>query len=92
MGAQLSIDLGCLVCHSIDGSAGLGPTWAGLAGSTVSLADGSTVTATASYIQESIVAPDAKIVAGYGAGVMQNNYGGLSAEELTALVAYISSR
>ncbi len=92
MGAQLSIDLGCLVCHSIDGSAGLGPTWAGLAGSTRSLADGSTVTATASYIQESIVAPDAKIVAGYSAGVMQNNYGGLSAEELTALVAYISSR
>ena len=92
LGAQLATDLGCLVCHSIDGSAALGPTWAGLAGSTVSLDDGSTVTATASYIRESIVAPDAKIVAGYTAGVMQNNYSGLSDEELTALVAYISSR
>jgi hypothetical protein len=58
----------------------------------VSLADGSSVTATASYIQESIVAPDAKIVAGFNAGVMQNNYSGLTADELTALVAYISSR
>jgi cytochrome c2 len=92
VGAQLATDLGCRVCHSTDGSAGLGPTWADLAGSTVALVDGSTVTATASYIRESIVAPDAKIVAGFSAGVMQNNYSGLSADELTALVAYISSR
>lgn len=92
MGSQLATDLGCRVCHSTDGSAALGPSWAGLGGSTVTLEDGSTVTATASYIQESIVAPDAKIVAGYSAGVMQNNYSGLSADELTALVAYISSR
>lgn len=92
LGSQLATDLGCRVCHSTDGSAALGPTWAGLAGSTVALSDGSTVTATAGYLQESILAPDAKIVAGYSAGVMQNNYGGLSADELTALVAYISSR
>lgn len=88
----MATDLGCRVCHSSDGSVGLGPSWAGLGGSTVTLEDGSTVTANATYIEESIVAPDAKIVAGYTAGVMQNNYGGLSADELAALVAYILSR
>jgi mono/diheme cytochrome c family protein len=91
LGSELATDLGCRVCHSSDGAVGLGPTWAGLGGSTVTLDDGTTVTANASYIQESIVAPDAKIVAGYSAGVMQNNYGDLSADDLAALVAYISS-
>ena len=88
----MATDLGCRNCHSTDGSSGLGPTWSGLAGSTVTLEDGSTVTATAGYIRESIVNPDAKIVAGFAAGLMQNNYSGLSGEELDALVAYISSQ
>jgi cytochrome c oxidase subunit 2 len=68
----------------------LGPSWAGLAGSTVSLADGSTVTATAGYIAESIRSPDAKIVEGFPAGLMQTV--GFTDEEIQALVAYISSR
>ena len=88
----MAVSLGCGNCHSVDGSEGLGPTWAGLAGSTVTLDDGSTVTATAGYIEESIRNPDAKIVAGFTAGLMQNNYGSLSGDEIAALVAYVASR
>ena len=88
----MAVSLGCGNCHSVDGSVGLGPTWAGLAGSTVTLDDGSTVTATAGYIEESIRNPDAKIVAGFTAGLMQNNYGSLSGHEIAALVAYVASR
>lgn len=91
-GGELATSLGCRNCHSTDGAVGLGPSWAGLAGSTVSLADGSSVTATAGYIEESILNPDTKIVEGFPAGLMQNNYGGLSGDEITALVAYIASR
>jgi len=36
---------GCRSCHSIDGSTGTGPTWKGLAGSSVKLTTGRTVTA-----------------------------------------------
>ena len=90
LGADLATNLGCRNCHSTDGSVGLGPSWAGLAGSSVPLADGSTITATGSYLAESIRSPDAKIVAGFAPGVMQ--VVGLSDEEVQALVAYISSR
>ena len=90
MGSELATDRGCRNCHSVDGSTGLGPTWSGLAGSSVELADGSTVTATAGYIAESIRSPDAKIVAGFAPGLMQVI--SLSDEEIQALVAYISSR
>jgi cytochrome c oxidase subunit 2 len=56
---------GCKACHSIDGSAGVGPTWKGLYGSQVKLDDGTTVTADNTYIIESIRNPGAKIVAGF---------------------------
>ena len=90
MGSELATNLGCRNCHSVDGSVGLGPSWDGLAGSTVSLTDGSTVTASSSYIAESIRSPDAKIVAGFTAGLMQVT--SLTDEEVLALVAYINSR
>ena len=61
-----------------------------LAGSSVPLADGNTVTATTGYIAESIRSPDAKIVAGFTPGLMQ--VVSLTDEEIQALVAYISSR
>ncbi|MCP3997827.1 MAG: cytochrome c [bacterium] len=86
----MATDRGCRNCHSTDGSSGLGPTWAGLGGSSVELTDGTTVTATAGYLAESIRSPDAKIVAGFAPGLMQ--VVGLSDEEIQALVAYISSR
>ncbi len=92
LGAELATNLGCRNCHSSDGSVGLGPSWKGLGGSTVTLSGGSTVAATDAYIEESIRSPDAKIVDGYSAGLMQNDYGGLSAEDMNALIAYIASR
>ena len=61
-----------------------------MAGSTVTLTDGSTVTATSGYIRESIVTPDAKIVEGFAPGLMQ--VVSLTEEEILSLVAYISSR
>jgi len=91
LGSELATNLGCRNCHSTNGSVGLGPSWAGLAGSTVSLENGSTVTATGAYIEESIRNPDAKIVAGCAPGVMQSDFGSLSATDMAALVAYISS-
>ncbi len=45
----------CTACHTIDGSAGQGPTWKGLYGSQVELADGTTVTADDAFIAESIL-------------------------------------
>ena len=59
-----------MACHSLSGSAGAGPALDGLAGSSVTLADGSTVTADDEYLERAITAADAQIVKGYRAGVM----------------------
>jgi len=92
-GSDVATAAGCRNCHSTNGSVGLGPSWQGLIGSTVSLADGSTVTATAGYIEESIRRPDARIVAGFPSGLMQSDYAGtLTDDEISALVSYIASR
>lgn len=55
----------CIGCHSIDGSALVGPSFKGLYGTPQKLTDGTTVTADDAYIKESIQQPQAKIVSGY---------------------------
>lgn len=79
---------GCTSCHGKSSIRGLGPTWIGLAGSTVKLEDGSTLVADSAYLEESIRAPAAKKVAGYTLAMPQPT---LSDDEITAIVAYIES-
>lgn len=95
-GEELWSSTGCAGCHSIDGSAGVGPTVKGLAGSTVTLDDGSTVTADAAYLARSITDPDAQIPEGHQAGIMS---GAVASQDFAsrpadvdALVAYIEAQ
>lgn len=82
----------CLSCHSIDGSKMLGPTWQGLYGSEVQLADGSKVIADEAYILESIVDPNAKIHQGYPPGVMPATYTTLLTEQqINDIVEFIKT-
>src|SRR4051794_41097638 len=84
---------GCQSCHSIDGSTGTGPTWKGLAGSSVKLTTGRTVTANDAYLLLAIENPDKQIVAGYQPGIMSGSIpkGSISAPDAAKLVAYIKS-
>ena len=90
-GEQLVAQLGCTGCHSTDGSPGTGPTWQGLFGSTVPLADGSTVTADEAYITHSIQDPYAQIVQGFPPTIRTNFGQSLNDEQIADLVAYIST-
>ncbi len=82
--------LGCLACHSTDGSVKIGPTWKDLYGSKVTLSDGSTVTADDNYIRESILVPGAKIVKGFP-NVMPTFKGIIKDDEITAVIAYLKT-
>tara|TARA_R110002096_G_scaffold110035_4_gene240463 strand:- start:2232 stop:3347 length:1116 start_codon:yes stop_codon:yes gene_type:complete len=84
-GRRLSQSSGCVACHSIDGSAGVGPTWLGLYGKTETLADGSTVVVDEAYLKESIVSPNVSIVQGYAPIMPPGNF---TDEEIEALIAY----
>jgi cytochrome c oxidase subunit 2 len=63
---------GCVACHSVDGSAGVGPTWLGLFGRQENLDDGTTILVDDAYLRESILYPNAQIVEGYLANIMSN--------------------
>jgi cytochrome c oxidase subunit II len=87
-GQELARTRGCAACHGADGQGGLGPAWTDLAGSTVTLEDGSTVTADDPYLTESIVDPKAHVVDGYAVAMPKTD---LSDDEVADLVAYIVS-
>ena len=88
-GEQLFQSLGCAGCHHPDGS-GRGPSLVGVFGSQVHLSDGSTVVADENYIRESVLNPNAKVVAGYEP-IMPTFQGQLDADQLLQLVLYIKS-
>jgi len=78
----------CFTCHSLDGSRLVGPSFKGLMGRTTALADGTSVTADAAYITESIKEPMAKVVEGFPPAMPPLP---ITDEEITALIAYIST-
>ena len=88
-GEKLFTSLGCITCHSGESGA-RGPNLVGVFGSQVKLIDGRTVAADENYVRESILNPQAKIVAGYGP-IMPTFAGQVSEESLIQLVAYVKS-
>jgi cytochrome c oxidase subunit 2 len=88
-GARRFQDLGCINCHKADGS-GRCPTLVGLFGTMVPLTTGARVKADEAYVRESILQPQAKIVAGYGP-IMPTFQGLVTEESLLELVEYVKS-
>jgi cytochrome c oxidase subunit 2 len=88
-GQLLVTQNGCAACHSIDGSTLPGPTWQGLFGSNVELADGTSVTADEAFLAESIKNPPAKIVKGFQ-NIMPP-FDKLTDEDIANIIAYIKT-
>ncbi len=89
-GKALTETLGCLGCHSVDGSGRVGPSFQGLFGRQVELADGGKVTVDEAYIRESIARPKAKVVKGFP-DVMPDFEGKIPEEDLSAIIVYIKT-
>ncbi len=77
-------------CHSLDGTAGTGPSFKGIYGHPVQLEGMAPVMVEDNYIRESILEPDAKIVKGFQP-VMPTFKGKLSDKDITALIEFIKS-
>jgi len=88
-GEKLFVEKACTTCHLPNGR-GRAPSLNGLYGAKVLFADGSTVTADDAYIRESILNPQAKIVAGYQP-LMPSFQGQLTEEQIIDLTSYIKS-
>lgn len=81
---------GCLGCHSEDGTPKVGPTFKGLYGRDVVLADGRKVEADEEYIRESILDPGAKVAKGFP-NIMPTFKGTLTDDDVAAIVAHIKT-
>ncbi len=82
-------DFACNTCHMTD-AGGRGPSLNGLYGSQVTLASGATVVADDAYLRESILNPQAKLVAGYQP-LMPTFQGLVNEETLMGLIEHIKS-
>ncbi|MEC7907514.1 MAG: cytochrome c [Verrucomicrobiota bacterium] len=94
-GQQLYAQMGCVGCHSIDGTTEgrSGPTWLGAFKSRRTLKDGSRVRVDEAYLRTSILDPAAVVTVGYDdqeAG-MPSYRGILSNEDVDSLVLFIRS-
>jgi cytochrome c oxidase subunit II len=88
-GEKLFQDLVCNSCHQ-QAETGRGPVLTGIFGKQVKLQSGATVTVDEAYLRESIVNPQAKIVAGY-LPIMPTFQGLVTEEQLLQLIAYVRS-
>ena len=89
-GEKLFQQMGCSTCHLLD-QQGRCPILRGVYGSRVQLQDGRTILADDTYIRESILNPNAKIVAGFRQDVMPSFQGQISEEGLLQLIVFIKS-
>ena len=94
LGADLYVTAGCFSCHSTDGTPLVGPSFRGLADSTVTLANGRHVKATRAYLRRAISDPGADIVRGYSSQAMTAAVGRLHLDrrpaDIEALVEFIT--
>ncbi|MBI3047513.1 MAG: cytochrome c oxidase subunit II [Acidobacteria bacterium] len=88
-GEQLFQQLGCASCHLPDGM-GRGPSLAGKYGAQETLANGATANVDDTYIRESVLTPQMRLVAGYQP-VMPTFQGQVNEEGLMSLIEYIKS-
>ncbi len=94
-GRRVSELMGCVACHSIDGSTlgRVGPTWKGLYGNPRVFVDRSTTLADEVYLRESIWEPSRRVVSGFEKSDtgMPSYEGVLSEGQIESLVLYIKS-
>jgi hypothetical protein len=86
--SSIGTQAGCTTCHSLEpGVIGLGPSLANTGAEAASRVAGMSA---AEYLRESVLTPEAYIVAGFGGGVMPSTYGDeLTEQQVTDLVAFL---
>jgi cytochrome c oxidase subunit 2 len=88
-GERLFNQLGCHTCHRA-APGGQGPTLVGVFGQPVRLQSGEEAIVDEAYLRESILYPNAKVVAGYSP-IMPTFQGQMSEEDILHILAYIRS-
>ena len=83
--------LGCLACHTLDGTELVGPSWLGVFGRTEQLEGGGSVVVDETYIRESILMSQAKIVLGFADVPAMPDFSSLASDQLESIVLYLKT-
>ncbi len=90
LGAKLYQSKACVTCHSIDGSARIGPSFKGVYGTTSELASGAKVKVDDNFIRDHVLTPTKTPIKGYPP-VMPSFQGQLSESDINGLIEFIKS-
>jgi cytochrome c oxidase subunit II len=94
LGRKIYSTIGCMACHSIDGSPMTGPTFKGAFGHEVTVTTAGkerTLTMDEAYIKHSILEPNADIVKGFNANLMQTYKSQLTDQDIANITEFIKS-
>lgn len=90
LGEKLYTKLGCVACHSNDGSIKLAPSFKGIYGKTEELSDGKSVKIDDDYIRTKLLTPTKHTAKGYPQ-IMPSFQGRVSERDISGIIAYIKS-
>ena len=90
VGKTVHQEKGCVACHSLDGTAGTGPSWKDVFNNERMFADGTKLVADEEYIRDSILNPGNHIVAGYE-NVMPTFQGQIKDQEILGVIELLKS-
>lgn len=93
-GESVFRSIGCAACHSVDGSSLTGPTLKGVFGHEVTVVTSGkerALIADEAYFRKSILEPNADLVKGFNANLMQSYKDQLSDEEINLIIEYMKS-
>lgn len=94
-GETLYKTLGCVSCHSTDGTILVGPSFRGLFGNEVTVVTGRgerQVSVDEAYIRRSVRHPDADVVKGFQSGLMPDLSAQINKEQMEMLVDFIKAQ
>jgi cytochrome c oxidase subunit II len=89
-GRLLTVSNGCTGCHSLDGTPLTGPTWFNMVGREEEMTDGTTIVVDDAYIIESILNPNANVVAGFPSPTIMPAFT-FTDEQLANIIAYLNT-
>ena len=87
-GQRIALESGCAACHGPSWQGGVGPALAGLAGSTVTLDDGTTIVADRDYLARAIVDPNAEQKSGFAMKMPPNQ---LTDQQVADVVSFLEA-